>query len=101
MANRITMVTIVSPIAIRGEISAITFERSARFSRMSCMDGLLLIEAASAHQQSKLLAGGFLRRQRLREPPVKHHGDAVGDFGEFVEVLAGDKDCRTGGGEVE
>src|SRR5271163_579520 len=101
MANRMTMVTIVMPIAIKGEISAIVFDRSARFSSTSCMRGLLLIEAASAHQQPELLAGGFSRRQRLRQPSLKHHGDTVGNLGKFVEVLACHQDSRSGGGQIE
>src|ERR1700742_3432521 len=94
MANRMTMVTIVSPIAISGETSAIVFDRSARFSSTSCMRRLLLVEVATAHQQSEFLARGLACRQRLRQPAVKHHRDPVGDLGEFVEVLARNQDSR-------
>src|SRR6202021_311744 len=101
MANRTTMVTIVIPIAISGETSAMVFDRSARFSSTSCMRHILLIEAASAHQQPELLARGFRRRQSLRQPPVKHHADPVGDFSEFVGVLARDQNGGAGGRKVE
>src|SRR2546430_12821842 len=83
------MVTIVSAIAISGETSAIVFERSARFSSTSCMGCVLLVETASAHQQTELFAGGFRSRERRRQVAVEHHGDPVGDLSEFVEVLAG------------
>src|ERR1700679_1390063 len=85
MANRMTMVTIVRPIAISGETSAIVFDRSVRFSSTSCMRCLLRIEAASAHQESEFLARGLGRRQSFRKPSVKHYRDPVGDFGELVE----------------
>src|SRR6266446_10814835 len=88
------MVTIVRPIAISGETSAIVFDRSARFSSTNCMGRVLLLQTASAHQQAELLAAGVRGRERLREVAVEHHGDPVGDFGELIEVLA----CRQHGG---
>src|SRR2546430_9685343 len=90
MANRMLMVTTVRPIAINGETSAIVFDRSARFSSTNCM-GCVLLQAASAHQQAKLFAAGFAGGERLRKSAMKHHGDPVADFGELVEVLAGDE----------
>src|ERR1700748_2698315 len=91
IVNRMVMVTIVSPIAISGETSAIVFERSARFSSTNCMRRLLLLEAAAAHQEAEVFARCFGARQRVGEMAVKHHGDAVGDLREFVQILAGDQ----------
>src|ERR1700730_16568638 len=85
MANRMLMVTIVKPIAIKGETSAIVFDRSARFSSTSCMSRFLLLRAASAHQQAELLAARFRGRKRRREAAVEHHCDPVGDLGAFIE----------------
>src|SRR5712664_3455900 len=101
IANRMLMVTIVRPIAISGETSAIVFDRSARFSSTNCMRRFLLLQTASAHQQAELLAVGVRGRHRLREVAVEHHGDPVGDFGEFVEVLAGHEHSGTACGEIE
>src|SRR3984893_19180106 len=88
MANRMLMVTIVKPIAIKGETSAIVFDRSARFSSTNCMSRFLLLQTAAAHQQAELLAAGIRGRHRRREMAVEHHRDAVGDLGEVIEVLA-------------
>src|SRR5215470_18713994 len=88
MANRMTMVTTVSPIAISGETSAIVFDRSARFSSTSCMRRFLLLQTASAHEEAELFACRLCSRKRRREVPVEHHGDAVGDLDQLVEVLA-------------
>src|SRR5258707_9282250 len=88
MANRMLMVTIVKPIAISGETSAIVFDRSARFSSTSCMSRFLLRQTASAHQQAELLAGCIGSDHWLREAAVEHHGNPIGAFGELVEVLA-------------
>src|ERR1700733_10417374 len=101
MANRMLMVTIVRPMAISGETSAMKFDRSARFSSTNCMWRFLLLQTASAHQQAELFAVGVSGRQRLREVAVEHHGDPVGDFGEFIEVLAGHEHRGAAGGEVE
>src|SRR5438105_14233569 len=100
MANRMLMVTTVRPIAINGETSAIVFDRSARFSSTNCM-GCVLLQAASAHQQAKLFAAGFAGGERLRKSAMKHHGDPVGDFGELVEVLAGDEHGGACGREIK
>src|ERR1700731_3321716 len=86
-ANRMLMVTIVKPIAISGETSAIMFDRSARFSSTNCMSRFLLLQSASTHQQAQLLAAGLGGRQRLGEAAVEHHGDPVGDLSELIEVL--------------
>src|SRR6202045_433571 len=101
MANRMLMVTIVKPIAIKGETSAILFDRSARFSSTSCMSRFLLLQAASAHQQAELLAARFRGRKRRREAAVEHHCDPVADLGEFIEVLARHQHGGAGGGEIE
>src|SRR4051812_25594617 len=101
MANRILMVTRVSPMAISGETSAIELDRSVRFSSTNCMRRVLLLERASAHQQSDLLAAGVRGCQRFREVTVEHHRDPVGDFGKLVEVLTCHQHGGTGGGEVE
>src|ERR1700712_5730823 len=101
IANRMLMVTMVRAIAIRGDTSAIVFDRSARFSSTNCMRRFLLFQAASAHQQSELLAAGVGGGERLGQMAVKHHGHPVGDLGEFVEVLAGPQAPRTTGGKIE
>ena len=96
------MVTIVRPIAISGETSAIVFDRSARFSSTSCMRAppscSRLLPPINRPSFSRVASR---RRQRLRQPAVEHHGDAVGDLGEFVEVLAGHQHGGAGGGEIE
>src|SRR3954454_5980051 len=86
-----TMVTIVRPIAISGEISAIVLERSARFSSTNCMRGLLRLQRAAAHQQTEFFARRLAGAAPRRQTAMEHHGDAVGDFGELVEVLAAPK----------
>src|SRR5260370_22952676 len=101
IANRMLMVTSVRPMAISGETSAIVLERSARFSSTNCMRGLLRLEAASTHQETEFLAAGVGRLERLRQMAVEHHGDPVGDLGEFVEILARHQDGGAGGGEIE
>src|SRR3954467_14002892 len=95
------MVTIVKPIATNGETSAIALERSARFSSTNCMHGLLRFQAAAAHQQAELFACCVAGGERLREVTVEHHGDAVGDLGELVEILAGHEQGGACGCEVE
>src|SRR5262252_9136682 len=101
MANRMTMVTIVSPIAINGEISAIVFDRSARFSSTSCMRRFLVFKTASAHQQAEVFACRFRGQKWRRQAPMKYHRDAVGDFSQFVEILACHQHGRAAGCEVE
>src|SRR5258708_32288297 len=83
------MVTIVKPIAISGEISAIMFDRSARFSSTNCMSRFLSRQTASAHQQAELLPVGIRGRHRFGEAAVEYHCDPISDLGEFIEVLAG------------
>src|SRR5437588_6639092 len=100
-ANSTLMVAIVNAIAIKGEIKAMVAERSARFSSTNCMARLQLRERASAHQEAELLAGRGRGRQRLRQPAVKHHRDAVGNLRQLVEVLAGDQHRGARGGEIE
>src|SRR3569623_430371 len=85
------MVTMVRPIAIIGEISAIALERSVRFSSTNRMRGLLRLQATAAHEKAELFACRIARGERLRQPAVEHHGDAVGELGEFVEILARDQ----------
>src|SRR5438105_5496245 len=101
MTNRMLMVTMVRPIAINGETSAIVFDRSARFSSTNCMRRFPFVQAASAHQQAKLFAAGFAGGERLRKSAMKHHRDPVGDFGELVEVLAGDEHGGACGREIK
>src|SRR5258708_34108133 len=95
------MVTIVKPIAISGETSAIVFDRSARFSSTSCMSRFLLRQTASAHQQAELLAGCIGGDHWLREAAVEHHGNPIGYFGELVEVLARHQHGGAARGEIE
>src|SRR6202171_6116536 len=95
------MVTMVRPIAISGETSAIVFDRSARFSSTNCMSRFLLRQTASAHQQTELLAVGIGGRQRFRETAVEHHCDPVGDLGELIQVLAGHQHGGAACGEIE
>src|ERR1700761_3303321 len=85
------MVTIVKAMAIKGETSAIVVDRSARFSSTSCMRRLLLLEAAAAHQEAEFFARCVGSRERIGEMAVEHRGDAVGDFSELIEVVAGDE----------
>src|SRR6202023_1949853 len=101
IVNRMVMVTIVSPIAINGETSAIVVDRSARCSSTSCMPRLLLLEAAAAHQEAEFFARCLRSGQRIGEMAVKHHGDAVGDLREFVEVLAGDEHRGARGRKID
>src|SRR5262249_23348890 len=95
------MVTIVSPIAISGDTSAIVAERSARFSSTSCMRAFLLVETAAAHQETELFAARFRSCKRRGEPAVEHHGDPVGDLDQFIEVLAGDENGGAACGKVD
>src|SRR5271154_3493791 len=95
------IVTMVRPIAISGETSAMVLDRSARFSSTNCMRRFLLLQTAPAHQEAELLAVGVSRRQRLREMAMEHHRDPVGDLGEFVEVLAGYEYGGAAGGKIE
>src|SRR5882672_8241841 len=101
IANRLLMVTIVRAMAISGETSAIVFDRSARFSSTNCMRRFLWFKAAAAHQQAKLFAAGIGGGERFGQMAVEHHGDPVGDFGKFVEVLAGHQHRGAAGGEIE
>src|ERR1700712_3655402 len=86
IANRMLMVTIVRPIAISGETSAMVFDRSARFSSTSCIRRFPGLQTAAAHQKAELLAAGLGGRQWLREAAAEHHRDPVGDFGEFIQI---------------
>src|SRR5260221_7138703 len=95
------MVTIVRPIAISGETSAIVFDRSARFSSTNCMRRFLLLQTASTHQEAELFAVGVRGCERLREMAVEHHSDPVGDFGEFIEILARHQHGGAACGEIE
>src|SRR5258707_8923702 len=80
------MVTIVKPIAISGETSAIVFDRSARFSSTSCMSRFLLRQTASAHQQAELLAGCIGGDHWLPYAALVQSADPVGYFGRLVLV---------------
>ena len=51
--------------------------------------------------KAELLAVGFGGYQRHRQPTVEHDGDAVGDLGQFVEVLTDDQHGAATGGEVD
>src|SRR3954451_11452854 len=95
-----TMVTIMRPIAISGEISAIVLERSARFSSTNCMRGLLRLQRAAAHQQAEFFARRLAGGERCGQMAMEHHGDAVGDFRELVEVLAGHEHGGAWGCEI-
>src|ERR1700761_2361458 len=101
MAKRIVMVTIVRPIAISGETSAIVFERSARFSSTSCIRHFLLRQSASTHQQPQLFATGLDRCQWFREMTMKHYGNPVRNFGEFIQILACHQHRSPSFGKVE
>ena len=96
------MVTMVRPIAISGEIKRDGGRPlGALFKHQLHGAAPSAAKTASAHQQAELLAVGVRGRQRLRQPAVKHHRDAVGDLGEFIEVLAGHQHRGAGGGEIE
>ena len=90
-------------MAISGEASAISVERrravqapTACASRSSAA-----ARGAAAHQQAELLAARFGRFQRRRQLAVEHHRDAVGDLGQFVEILADDQHRGAAGGEID
>jgi hypothetical protein len=70
------MVTIVRPIAI-------------------------LLQTASTHQQAEFLTAGRGGGQRIRQVTVEHYRDTVGDFSEFVEVLACNQHRRALGCEIQ
>ena len=84
------MVTIVSPIAIKRRdqrdrvrpLGAL-FKHQLHAPPPSCSSVLPPISRPS-FSRARLRAVG----KRLRQLAVEHHRDAVGDFGEFVEVLA-------------
>src|SRR5260370_13909022 len=95
------MVTIVSPIAISGDTSAIVFERSARFSSTNCIGGLLRLERASAHQQAELFAAGVSGGERRPEAARENTGDAVGDLDELLANLHSDPTAGAAASMVE
>src|ERR1700746_2285512 len=101
MANRMLMVTIVSPIAISGETSAIVFDRSARFSSTSRIGRFLFRQGASAHQEAEILSARIRGRERLRQAAVEHDGNPVGDLDQFIKVLARDENSGATGREVD
>src|SRR5690348_16790273 len=101
MTNRMLMVTMVRPMAIKGETSAMVFDRSVRFSSTSCMSRFLLPQRTSPHQKPEFLPRCFRRCHRHRQPAVKHHRNPVGDLGKLVKVLAGDQNGGAGSREVE
>src|SRR5579863_6186542 len=92
IANKIPIVTSVSAIAISGDATATMVERSGRFSSTSCMLRPLLFggqfRPRAAHQQSELLPRRLGGTERRRQPAVEHYRDAVGNLGQFVEILA-------------
>src|SRR5271168_3083724 len=93
-----------SAIAISGEATAMNAERSARFSSTNGMLCLLLGRlpgVGAAHQQSELLTRRLRRVERRRQPAVEHHRNAVGDLGEFVEILADDQHRGAACGEID
>ena len=83
-------------MAISGEAIAITAERSARFSSTNGMLDLLiggrLFGMRAAHQQSELFARRLGCLERRRQSAVEHHRDAIGNLGQFVEVLTDNQD---------
>src|SRR5580704_5689607 len=105
MANRIAMVASVSAMAISGDVIAISAERSARRSSTNGMARPLLRRAslarAAAHEQAELLARRRCRIERRRQCAVEHHGDAIGDLGELVEILADHQHGAAAGGEID
>src|SRR5262245_47479010 len=100
-ANSTAMVTKVSAMAISGETIAMVAERSARRSSTSRMACLPARQLAAAHQQAERLAVGLCRVERRRQPPRKHHRNAVGDLDELVEILADDQHRRATRSEID
>ena len=95
----------MSAIAISGEATAITAERSARFSSTNCMLGLLFGDGCSVSAPpisnpsfSRVASAAFERR---RQPAVEHHRDAIGNLGQFVEILADDQHRGAAAGEID
>src|SRR5260370_6110129 len=97
-ANNMAIVASVSAIAITGDAMAAAVERSARRSSTNRMTQVLSVRlraaaglalgCAAAHQQAQRLAGRGSGANRLRKPALENHRDAIGDFFNFVEVLA-------------
>src|SRR5258707_11509616 len=97
-ANNMAIVISVSAIAIRGDAMAAAVERSARRSSTNRMIQVLSVPLraaarlapvrAAAHQQAERFAGHRSGVDRLRDPAVENHRDAIGDFFKLVEVLA-------------
>src|SRR5579862_9943674 len=105
IANSTAIVTSVNAIAISGEAIAIVAERSARFSSTNCIAHLLgagaTLDAGAAHEQAEHLARCVRRAERCRQPAVEHHGDAVGNLGKLVEILADDQHGGAAAGKVD
>src|SRR5271169_6282275 len=99
------MVTSVSAMAITGEATAIKAERSERFSSTSRMGSLrddrFLPGARAPHQKAEPFARRFGRTERRRQPAMEHDGDAVGNLGKLVEILADHQHRRPTGGEID
>src|SRR5579862_4148385 len=97
IANSTAIVTSVNAIAIIAE-------RSARFSSTNCIAHLLgagaTLDAGAAHEQAEHLARCVRRAERCRQPAVEHHGDAVGNLGKLVEILADDQHGGAAAGKV-
>src|SRR5258707_1029921 len=70
------MVTMVRPIAMTGETSAMVADRSARFSSTNCIGHFLLRQTAAAHQQAVLhhAAGGVAGEQGVFRQPHPWRG---------------------------
>src|SRR5579872_4284439 len=105
MANRTAMVIKVSAMASSGDATAMAAERSGRFSSTNCifrpLRRRLHAGPGPAHEQPEPLAGRFGRFQGRRERAMEHHGDAVGDLLQFVQVLADDQNRAAAPGEID
>src|SRR5580704_3709052 len=105
IANSTATVTSVSAIAISGEATATTVERSARRSSTNCMLDLwsaaVALGVGAAHQQSEFLTRDFCSYERHRQAAVEHDGDTVRDFVQFVEILADDQHRGAAGGKID
>src|ERR1700683_869688 len=105
IANSTATVTSVSAIAISGEATAPTVERSARRSSTNCMLDLwsatVALGVGAAHQQSEFLTRDFCCYERRRQAAVEHDGDTVRDFVQFVEILADDQHRGAARGKID
>ena len=99
------MVTSVSAIAISGEAIAISvgafgapLKHQLHAAPLAAVGAPAAAPPISSPSCSRVASRGVERRRQLA---VKHHRDAVGDFGELVEILADDQHGGAAAGEID